>query len=248
MSDHDSGLAQTDEDTSCHRSPTGTLERGQAPEICRQIRARSQARAGSLDRKLRSRRRGAATVRALVDVGGGRVPISRAVGTAAQARRVPGTISRPPRNRRRGVCRRRRPGAHRCVWRAAVSGRREASAWSTSAGTSSWTGWLRSRCRAPIDFRATTTSTVSCEKRGWPPGSSTPESSRSSKSIAIRRSAVSSSWNISRADRYPRDLTGNVSRMRPPALMMIAIAEALSFAHEQGLVHRDLKPANILLD
>ena len=37
-----------------------------------------------------------------------------------------------------------------------------------------------------------------------PPGSSTPASSRSFRSIAIRPSAVSSSWNTSRADRSPR--------------------------------------------
>jgi serine/threonine protein kinase/formylglycine-generating enzyme required for sulfatase activity len=30
--------------------------------------------------------------------------------------------------------------------------------------------------------------------------------------------------------------------------MLIAVAEAMSFAHEKGLVHRDLKPENILMD
>ena len=32
------------------------------------------------------------------------------------------------------------------------------------------------------------------------------------------------------------------------AELLIAVAEALSHAHQKGLVHRDLKPGNILLD
>src|SRR5262249_12293773 len=48
------------------------------------------------------------------------------------------------------------------------------------------------------------------------------------------------------------DLPGRLRQPRPPfaeaAKLVASIAEALHYAHVQGLVHRDIKPGNILLE
>ena len=87
---------------------------------------------------------------------------------------------------------------------------------------------------------------ASCSKPKRSPCSNTPTSSRSMSSAATKASR-SSRWNTSKAARLPTKLRGEPQPPAQAAEMVLALAQAVQAAHEQGIVHRDLKPANVLL-
>ena len=52
----------------------------------------------------------------------------------------------------------------------------------------------------------------------------------------------------SQADRSTRVSKTGATFFRQAAELGIQLADALNYAHQQGLIHRDIKPANILID